>query len=238
MTQAEAEFKDYITFFPASERADDAQLMVAMTHVKQMEKADRDATQAMEAEQELNRMIQNYPDSPLLDEAKTKLRAVQEILAEGEHKVGNTYFIRKSFRAAMGRYRGILEKYPDYSWSDEVLFAMGESLRLSDNPEAAIYFARLVMEYPYSERLSQAKAHLSELKIPIPPTNPSALARGEPAKAKKGVLGSVLGGLGKRPGVSSETGASSTIQKDPPKPEEKDKKGKGGSLSVDAKPKP
>ncbi len=225
MTQAEAEFKDFITFFPASDRADDAQLMVAMTHVKQMEKADRDSTQAQLAELEFTRMIESYPDSPLLDEAKQKLRAVQEILAEGEFKVGNTYFIRKSFRAAMGRYRGILEKYPDYSRTDLVLFNMGEALRMSDNAEGAIYYGRLITEHPFSEHLAAAKTHLTELKVPIPPTNPAAVARGGPPKVKKSIFGSLFGGFGKHPGVSTETGASSTIQKDLPKQEEnKDKK--------------
>src|SRR5881397_3686293 len=76
MNQAEAEFKDYITFFPTSDLADDAQLEVALTHLRRMEKSDRDRTQAQLAESELKAMIENYPDSPLLDEAKEKLRAV------------------------------------------------------------------------------------------------------------------------------------------------------------------
>src|SRR5215813_5705779 len=83
MNQAEAEFKDYITFFPTSDLADDAQLKIALTHVRRMEKPDRDRTQALLAESELKAMIENYPDSALLDEAKEKLRAVQEVLAQG-----------------------------------------------------------------------------------------------------------------------------------------------------------
>jgi len=83
MNQAEAEFKDYITFFPTSDLADDAQLKIALTHVRRMEKPDRDRTQALLAESELKAMIENYPDSPLLDEAKEKLREVQEVLAQG-----------------------------------------------------------------------------------------------------------------------------------------------------------
>jgi len=46
MNQAEAEFKDYITFFPTSDLADDAQLKIALTHLRRMEKPDRDRTQA------------------------------------------------------------------------------------------------------------------------------------------------------------------------------------------------
>src|SRR5438874_10112077 len=104
LNQAEAEFKDYITFFPTSDLADDAQLKIALTHVRRMEKPDRDRTQAILAEAELKTMVENYPDSPLLDEAKQKLRGVQEVLAEGVDKVGNFYFQRKSYPAAIGRY--------------------------------------------------------------------------------------------------------------------------------------
>jgi outer membrane protein assembly factor BamD len=46
LSQAENEFKDYITFFPTSDLADDAQMKIAMTHVRRIEKHDRDNTQA------------------------------------------------------------------------------------------------------------------------------------------------------------------------------------------------
>ncbi len=236
LNQAEAEFKDFITFFPISERADDAQLMVALTHVRQMQKADRDPSQATLAETELTRMIESYPDSPLLDEAKEKLRAVQEVLAEGEFKVGNTYFIRRSYRAAMGRYRSVLEKYPDYSRTSEVLFNMAESLRHSDNPESAIYYARIVRDYPFSDFTNEAKTHLTELKMPIPEPNPAAVARGEPPKVKRSRFGSMFGVLGRGPGVSTETNASSVQPKDEKKIDKKDDD--GSSFTVDGKRKP
>src|SRR5262245_23904846 len=38
LSQAENEFKDYITFFPISPLADDAQMKIAMTHVRRIEK--------------------------------------------------------------------------------------------------------------------------------------------------------------------------------------------------------
>jgi hypothetical protein len=38
LSQAEDGFKDYITFFPASDLADDAQLKIAMTHIRRIEK--------------------------------------------------------------------------------------------------------------------------------------------------------------------------------------------------------
>src|SRR5437667_10066006 len=52
LNQAETEFKDYITFFPTSPLADDAQMKIAMTHVRRLEKPDRDNTQGQLAEVE------------------------------------------------------------------------------------------------------------------------------------------------------------------------------------------
>src|ERR1051325_5354828 len=57
LEQADAAFRDYIIFFPETDKTDDAQLMVAMTHIRQIQKADRDSTQARLAEVELKKMI-------------------------------------------------------------------------------------------------------------------------------------------------------------------------------------
>ena len=74
--------------------------MVAMAHVRQMEKSDRDPTQAQMAELELQNFVSSYPDSPLLDEAKEKLRAVQEVLADGVLQIANYYSTVRSYPAA------------------------------------------------------------------------------------------------------------------------------------------
>src|SRR6266481_3334823 len=192
MNQAEAEFKDYITFFPTSELADDAQLKVAMTHVRRMEKADRDRTQA------------------LLAEAKTKLRAVQEVLADGVLRIGNFYLLRKSYPAAVDRYQEILKKYPDFSRAPDTLFNLAEAFRHANNPESAIYYARIVSEYPLSDHVNEAKERLTAMNQPIPEPNPVALARaGQAARDDKGILGKMFGVFSRRPPVPTDTEAAS-----------------------------
>jgi outer membrane protein assembly factor BamD len=221
LNQAETEFKDFITFFPMNDRADDAQLMIAMTHVRQREKADRDPTQAFLAQSELNRMIETYPDSPLLDEAKSLLREMQEILAEGAFKIGNHYLIRRAYAAAVSRYHEVLDKYPDYSGTPDVLFNLAEALREADNPESTIYYTKIVTDYPFSTRVAAAKEQLSAMNKPIPDPNPAALARGKPTKEEKGMVGKFFSTFGRRPGISTETTASSVIPKDEKQKEEK-----------------
>jgi outer membrane protein assembly factor BamD len=211
LNQAEAEFKDYITFFPTDPRAADAQFMVAMTHVKQMEKSDRDRTQSLLAEAELRAMIDSYPDSPRLDEAKRTLRAVQEVLADGVFRIGNFYYLKKSYPAAADRYREVLTKYPDYTGAPDALYNLAESLRHNNNePESAIYYARIVSDHPHSERVNDAKQRLTEMKQPIPEPNPVALARAQQAPVEqRGFIGKIFSPFNRRPPVPIADSAAS-----------------------------
>ena len=215
LIQSEAEFRDYITFFPTSDLADDAQLMVALTHVRQMQKPDRDPTQALMAELELESFISTYPDSQLLDEAKDKLRAVKEVLADGILKVANFYSTTRSYVAAIDRYRELLEDYPDYSKTPETLYKLAEAMRINNNEgESIIYYARVVRDHPLSEEVEQAKIRLGELGQPIPEVNPVALARAEalPPPVSKGLFARMFGLLSRQPDVSAETTAASIIR--------------------------
>src|ERR1035438_2600485 len=85
LTQAEAEYKDFITFFPNAPEAAEAQMKVADIYYQQMEKPDRDYTNAQRAEQEYRAMINSFPDSTLVPRAKQKLRDVQR---SEERRVG------------------------------------------------------------------------------------------------------------------------------------------------------
>src|ERR1700738_4457920 len=65
LTQAEAEYKDFITFFPDAPEAAEAQMKVADIYYQQMEKPDRDFNNAVRAEAEYRTMINQFPDSTL-----------------------------------------------------------------------------------------------------------------------------------------------------------------------------
>src|SRR6202042_3775471 len=99
LTQAEGEYKDFITFFPNTPEAAEAQMKVADIYYMQMEKPDRDPKNAQQAEQEYRKMINMFPDSTLVPRAKQKLRDVQEVLAERETDIGLFYESREVWAA-------------------------------------------------------------------------------------------------------------------------------------------
>src|SRR6202142_1333579 len=127
LTQAEIEYKDFITFFPNMPEAAEAQLKIANIHYQQMEKPDRDYTHAMRAEEEYRQLIMQFPDSKLVPQAKQRLREVQEVIAEREFGVGRFYYLRESYPAAIARLQSLVDKYPLYSKADEALYLLGQN---------------------------------------------------------------------------------------------------------------
>ena len=177
-TQAIQAYMDFGVFFPMLPEAAYAQLQVAMAHFRQMEKPDRDRTQAREAEDAFQTFLQKYPNDPLADKAAQHLREVQEVLAEGDFRIGYFYYTtRGDKRAAASRLATLVNRYPLYSKSDRALWMIGNIWEGSEKKElAAPYYARIVRDYPLSPLVPQAKDRLKTLKAPIPQADPKAVA--------------------------------------------------------------
>jgi outer membrane protein assembly factor BamD len=126
LAQAEQEYSDFQIFFPNMPEAAEAQLKIANIHYQQMEKADRDYTNAKRAEDEYRKLILQYPDNKLVPEAKQRLLEVQEVLADREFGIGRFYALRESYAASIARLQSLVEKYPLYSRADEALFLLGQ----------------------------------------------------------------------------------------------------------------
>ena len=212
LTQAEAEYRDFITFFPTMPEASEAQMRVAMIHYRGMEKPDRDTTHARRAEQEFQRLLLNYPTAPFLPLAVQRLREVQEVLAEGMFEVARFYFMQGADRAAQPRFKDLVTRYPNSSQADTTLWLLGQSLeRASEDgaSEAAPYYAQIVRDYPLSIHVEEAKERLGAIGRPLPEPDPGAVARmmyenthGE----SLGLFDKMMGALHRRPNVSAAQG--------------------------------
>ena len=170
-------YKDFEVFFPFLPEATYAQMQVAMAHYRQMEKPDRDRSHAIAAEEEFQIFLQKYPNDPLAPQAQQHLREVQEVLAEGEYRIGYYYYVKGDKRAAAARLLSMSERYPLYSRSDRALWMMGDILEKSEHKEvAAVYYGRIVKDYPLSSMVSDAKDKLKSFGAPIPQPDPTAVA--------------------------------------------------------------
>ena len=222
MQQAEAEYKDFETFFPNLPEAAEAQMKVANIHYRQMEKPDRDFTHAKRAEDEYRQMIQQYPDSKLVPQAKQRLREVQEVLAEREFRIGHFYYLRESWPAAIARLKSLTDKYPLYSQADDALMMLGDAYekdaqlvkntRISEAAKARLMkeyldgateaYSRIINRYPAMDRAGDARNRLKAMNRPIPTPTPEAIAQSKAELAGReelGRFGRVMLNLHKRP---------------------------------------
>src|SRR3989440_1418872 len=177
LTQAVQAYKDFDIFFPMLPEAAYAQLQVAMTHYKQMEKPDRDRTHVRAAEEEFQTFLSKYPTDPLAPKAEQRLREVQELLAEGDFRIGYYYYVKEDKKAAESRLRAIVNRYPLYIKSDRALWMLGNIWESTEKKEiAAPYYARIVRNYPLSSLVPDAKSRLKALGAPVPQADPQAVA--------------------------------------------------------------
>lgn len=179
LIQAAAGYQDWLTFFPTHPLADRVLLKIAECNMRQILLPDRDATPAKRAEQRLKALLQQYPNSSLKALTEERLAQVQDNLGLHNLSIANYYYTQSvgqqkaGLKGAQSRYREILDKYKNFSYSDEVLFKIAVTYQLEEETdEAAKYFKRLVSDYPYSEYLEKAKEQLTLMGEPIPPTNP------------------------------------------------------------------
>lgn len=178
LTQAVAEYTDFITFFPFLDEAAYAQMQIGMAHYRRMEKSDRDRSESLEAEAAFQTFLQKYPQSELKPQAEQRLREVQEVLADGDFRVASFYYIRRMDKASAPRLLDLVNRYPLYSDADRANWMLASIYERNEhNDVAATYYARLVKEYPLSPLASEAKTRLVKLGAPVPQPDPTALAR-------------------------------------------------------------
>ena len=218
LTQAVAEYKDFITFFPFLPEASYAQMQVGMAHYRMMGKPDRDDTQAHLAEHEFQTFLLTYPKSPLIPTAEQRLREVQEVLAEGDFDVAHFYYVKGDYRASAARLIEVTQRYPLFSQSDEALSMLGEIYRRAAKgakneqeraklrEQSDTEYAQILKEYPLSPLAGEAKRQLSQDGVAIPKPDPQALARAEYdqryGNPHIGVLTRVMGAVKSSPNVS------------------------------------
>lgn len=180
LAQAEAEYKDFILFYPTMEEAAEAQARVCDIHYKQMDKSDRDWSQTLRAETECRQLITQFPNSKFVPPTLQKLRNIQESLAEHEFVVGNFYYKREMNPAAANRLTALVDQYPLYSKAGESLFEAGDAYSKMGprfRKQAGEEFTKIVREYPLSARADDAKKRLEDLELPVPAADQAALDR-------------------------------------------------------------
>jgi outer membrane protein assembly factor BamD len=151
------EYKKFLELYPDNPQASYAQYQIAMAYFSQIEGAERGLSAARKAEHEFTQLKELYPRNPYREIIPLRIAKCRNIIASGEFNVGEYYYKKESYKAAINRFEGLLKQFPDYEGADETLLLLGRSYKaLNMEDKARTTFQTLIDKYPSSKYVKEA----------------------------------------------------------------------------------
>jgi outer membrane protein assembly factor BamD len=162
------EFREFLSFYPTHDRADYAQYRLGMAHFNQMRNPYRDQTETKEAIAEFTTFVQRYPNSPLISDARARLREAKDRLGQYEFNVGLQYYRMRWYPGALDRFLTLLKEDPEYTYRDAVYYYVAQAMLRIERPfEALPFLERLIEEFEQSEHLENARRQAAEIRAQL-----------------------------------------------------------------------
>jgi outer membrane protein assembly factor BamD len=162
--RAIAEYQRFLENYPEHQYASYAQYQIAMVYFNQIESPERGYSGAAKARDEFEKLKKMFPRNPYKDIVDMKIEKCRNTMAEYEYLVGEFYFKKGSYNAAIGRFQGLLKNYPEFKGEAEALFLNGMSyMHLGQKEKASESFTRLVEKHPNNKLAKDAKKELAKL---------------------------------------------------------------------------
>ena len=143
------EYQRLTRFYPRSQWVDDAQFKIALSSYQLSPKPSLDPKYTVQAVQQFQRFIEDYPSSDLIPQAERLLQECRAKLAQKEYKAGELYRKMHSYGSALVYFDSVLDTYYDTEFAKRALYWKGECLfKLARYSESLNAFSTYVDSYP------------------------------------------------------------------------------------------
>jgi outer membrane protein assembly factor BamD len=147
-----ADGQRYMELYPSTEDAAYAQYIIGLSYFRQIRDVTQDQKESQQTIGAMTKVVENYPDSPYVEDAKTKIRFARDQLAGKEMQVGRYYLERRDYLAAIKRFRSVVENYSNTNQIEEALARLTEAYyAMGIASEAQTAAAVLGRNYPDSK---------------------------------------------------------------------------------------
>ncbi len=123
-------YEDFERLHPDNDAVPYSIYQQGMCYYMRMHGIDRDQTPTIQTIQTLARLMEMYPRSQYASMAQARIAEAQNNLAGHEFYVGEFYYNRKDYEAAMNRFMGLLQYYPDSGYHQRALNYIAEYKRM------------------------------------------------------------------------------------------------------------
>jgi len=111
--EAEQLYKEFEEHHPSNEVIPYIMFQIGMCSYQQIDTIDRDISGAVNAIQAFSRLLKSFPVSPYTEEARARIMAAMNFLANHEFYVANFYVRTQSYSEAEARLDYLINTYPD-----------------------------------------------------------------------------------------------------------------------------
>jgi outer membrane protein assembly factor BamD len=115
-----------VSLYPSTPDAAYAQYIVGLSYHRQIRDVTQDQKEARRTIEAMDELVQRWPDSEYVEDAKAKMRFARDQLAGKEMQVGRYYLERREYIAAMKRFRVVVESYSNTRHIEEALARLVE----------------------------------------------------------------------------------------------------------------
>jgi outer membrane protein assembly factor BamD len=153
----------YIGRYASAPDLDYIYYLEAMSYYNQIPDVSRDQDRAGKAAAVFSQIIDKFPNSQYVDDARYKLQVTHDQLAGQEMMIGRYYLKQHNYTGAINRFREVLAKYQTTRHTEEALLRLTEAyLALGITNEAQTAAAVLGHNFPDSPWYKDAFADLQQ----------------------------------------------------------------------------
>ena len=121
-----AELKRFLKVYPSHKDLEYVYYLLAVCYYEQIVDEKKDLQSILNAKENFNIIIKNYPNSEYAIDAEFKIDLIDDILAAKEMYLGRYYFDRKKWIPAINRFREIIDNYDTTIYAEEALHRLVE----------------------------------------------------------------------------------------------------------------
>jgi outer membrane protein assembly factor BamD len=148
--EALLQYKDFEEHHPTNEAIPYVMFQMAMSHYQQIDTIDRDTSSATSAIYAFTRLLRAFANSPYTSEARARIKAARNFLANHEYYVASFYVRTYAYEEAEARLEYLLRQYPDAIIAPKAEMLLYD-LR-NDNPPGRTLFGWIPRSLPDWER--------------------------------------------------------------------------------------
>jgi outer membrane protein assembly factor BamD len=144
--------KRYIQLHPSSQDTAYAYYLLAMSNYNQIPDVSRDQERAEKALAALQELVNKYPTSEYVSDARHRIQVARDQIAGNQMEVGRFYLEKRNYTGAINRFRDVVAKYQTTRHVEEALMRLTEAyMALGITDEAQTAAAVLGHNFPDSQ---------------------------------------------------------------------------------------